>query len=292
MWKKIGGIVLLVLAFVGRLGDLDFVVTRIQDPGWVGAVLRFTLDTPLIWTALAIAGGISLILWGNRSGRRANAGPRAPTAISHAPVPTVDAELDQIRRDVGWLAEALTSYAPYDQQEESAIERYRRLFDSDHTIWLDPSLKQLRRDFLNRCGIAMSCKKQHFSKEEDKVLRQEISEFAKELDKLVTQGDQQKMAPHKDPIEEIAYLYPQAVELRNHAASLRVLDAETQSKMDELQHQLLERVRKIAPRQAINLATLNTYDPRNHPRMALQDPKRTLEFSEFLRRVMTILESH
>lgn len=91
-------------------------------------------------------------------------------------------------------------------------------------------------------------------------------------------------------IREIDSLYAKAVEVRNKAASLRVLDAATESKMNELQDQLLQRMREVAPMRAINLNTLNTFDPRNHPRMLLQDPLRTLVFSEFLLRVKAILD--
>lgn len=91
---------------------------------------------------------------------------------------------------------------------------------------------------------------------------------------------------------KIGDLYARAVALRNHAASLRVLDAETESRMDELQSQLIEKMGEIAPEASINLNTLNVYDVSKHPSMALQDPKKALEFSEFLRRVMKILEDY
>ena len=90
----------------------------------------------------------------------------------------------------------------------------------------------------------------------------------------------------------IGKLYAEAVALRNHAASLRVLDAATLAKMETVQEQLVEKIRDLAPEQAINLDTLNLYDPGKHIQMALQDPKRTLEFSELLLRIKKILEGY
>lgn len=90
----------------------------------------------------------------------------------------------------------------------------------------------------------------------------------------------------------IGEFYAAGVELRNNAATLRVLDHSTEKKMDVLQGQLLDQMRDLAPIQAITLETLNIYDPSKHPQMNLQDPKRTLEFSEFLLRVGRILERY
>ena len=90
----------------------------------------------------------------------------------------------------------------------------------------------------------------------------------------------------------IGQFYAEAVDLRNHAVSLRVLDAATESKMDELQCKLVEEIRKLAPERSINLDTLNQFDIGQLPPTVLQDPKRTLEFSELLRRVMNILEDY
>ncbi len=96
----------------------------------------------------------------------------------------------------------------------------------------------------------------------------------------------------KSKAHKISKLYAEGVELRNRAASLRVLDVASETKMNEIQAQLLEQMRDLAPIQAITLETLNIYNPNNHPKMILQDPKRTLEFSEFLLRVERILERY
>ena len=87
----------------------------------------------------------------------------------------------------------------------------------------------------------------------------------------------------------IGDLYAEAVELRNHCATLRVLDVASEAKMDELQAQLKKEIRTFAPERTINLDTLNMYNRQIHPKMVLQDPERTLQFSEFLRRVSFIL---
>ena len=92
----------------------------------------------------------------------------------------------------------------------------------------------------------------------------------------------------------ISGIYAEAVEVRNNAFSLRVLDGATETKMDDLQSQLLGEIRDLAPERSINLETINTYYQANHPSCLLQEPSRTwaMVFSEFLRRVMKILDDY
>jgi hypothetical protein len=99
-------------------------------------------------------------------------------------------------------------------------------------------------------------------------------------------GDRQSKA------SEIGRLYARAVALRNHAASLRVMDAATESEMNEIQGQLIINVRDISPEQTINLETLNIYDRKNHPMLFRLNSNRAFEFSEFLRRIQMILEKY
>lgn len=92
---------------------------------------------------------------------------------------------------------------------------------------------------------------------------------------------------------EISELYGQGVALRNRAASLRILDAATEAKMDNLQPKLKELMREIVPEQTINLDILNIYDSQEHLMLRrLQNPKRAYEFSEFLLRIKKILEKY
>jgi hypothetical protein len=59
---------------VGRGGDLDFIISRWADPGWVGAVISFFLSPPP-WTMLPLLIiGTALILW-DYSRHRNVAGP-------------------------------------------------------------------------------------------------------------------------------------------------------------------------------------------------------------------------
>lgn len=93
---------------------------------------------------------------------------------------------------------------------------------------------------------------------------------------------------------KISDLYAQAVELRNRAFSLRVLDAATESRMNKIQGQLTEEMRDLAPEQSINLETINTYNEGDHLSCALQESGRTqaMVFSEVLLRVKKILEDY
>lgn len=99
-----------------------------------------------------------------------------------APPDQISSELDQIRRDVGFLTEHLGSYAAFEPEEDQLRERYKRLENSDHTMWLDPQMKQHRRDFLNRCGILISDEKMfHEPKERQKTVA-EMSGFAAQIE--------------------------------------------------------------------------------------------------------------
>ena len=93
---------------------------------------------------------------------------------------------------------------------------------------------------------------------------------------------------------KINELHAQAVKLRNHAFSLRVLDPTTESKKDTIQEQLTELMRDLAPKRSINLETSNIYNEYDHPTCLLQEPGRTraMVFSEFLRRIMRILNDY
>lgn len=97
-----------------------------------------------------------------------------------------DPEIDRIRRDVGALAESLTSYESFSAQRDDVIARYQRIKTSDHTIWNKDPLRQLRRDFLNRCGITISCEKHFSSVEEDKETRREINNFARQFEECLS----------------------------------------------------------------------------------------------------------
>ncbi len=94
----------------------------------------------------------------------------------------------------------------------------------------------------------------------------------------------------QDRAARIDRLYADAVALRNHVFSLRVVDAVSEQKMDEIKRGLLEEMRHLAPERAINLNTINTWNPSDQPRCLLQYPNKAMIFSEFLRRVAGVLE--
>lgn len=72
-----------------------------------------------------------------------------------APIGSSATDKEQILRDIVWLREALLSYRSYSSFEVEAWQRYSRLDNSDNPIWTNSNLNQLRRDFVNRCGIVL-----------------------------------------------------------------------------------------------------------------------------------------
>lgn len=93
---------------------------------------------------------------------------------------------------------------------------------------------------------------------------------------------------------KIDEIYAEAVNVRNNAFTLRGLDHATRTKMDDLQSKLLSEMRDIEPFKSINLNTINKYNEHDHPPCILQvsDRPRAMAFSEFLIRVMRILDDY
>lgn len=60
-------------------GDADFVISRSEDPGWVGAMLNFILNPPAWINLPLILAGLAVIYWGTR---RNNSKPRDPQRYS------------------------------------------------------------------------------------------------------------------------------------------------------------------------------------------------------------------
>ncbi len=73
-------VVTIVWAMVSIFGNVDFVVTRIKDPGWIGAMFATMLDpTPMqqiLITALMLLVGLGFLRW---AGPRKTAQPVSPS---------------------------------------------------------------------------------------------------------------------------------------------------------------------------------------------------------------------
>jgi hypothetical protein len=168
------------------------------------------------------------------------------------------------------------------------------LFDGSTTLYgkHPPSriIEPIPNEEKARCGFSddQSALRRHGEDrnlyEDLQIRHSDLSRRIKELREL------SQRTARESQVQKIDDLYAQAVELRNHAASLRVLDAATEAKMNALQSQLVEEIRKLEPLRAINLRTINTYDWRDHPIMNLQDAERTLQFSEVLLRIREIID--
>lgn len=87
----LGGLVLVVpllraaKSIVGWGGDIDFVLSRSSDPGWVGALLNFLIDPPGYLVLPCIMLGFGLIWWDlSRRSHAENGGevlPQAPLSL-------------------------------------------------------------------------------------------------------------------------------------------------------------------------------------------------------------------
>jgi hypothetical protein len=93
LWAVLGGLSLLLPAYkgakslVGWGGDIDFVLSRSDDPGWVGWVLSQFLDAPGWALILMIAVGLGLIWWDLRRSQARNLAAQKPFTEPSQPSP-------------------------------------------------------------------------------------------------------------------------------------------------------------------------------------------------------------
>jgi len=62
-------------------GDVDFIVSRMQDPGWVGAMLQWIVDPPGWAVTLMLLCGIALLVWEVRRKRQVPAAGGGDAAL-------------------------------------------------------------------------------------------------------------------------------------------------------------------------------------------------------------------
>ena len=290
--------------FVGLLGDVDFAVKEYHRLGGVGGVMEFILKPPpgaILGGLLLLASFLICLNWQRllawlrpKSGSKELHGEQSlsvddtdPYVSLHEAALTAYEETRGTK--VATIAEGLNS--------DNVLGYYAHaLFDGSTTLYgkHPPSriLEPIPNVERSRCGFSsdQSALRRHGV---NRNLYEDLQIRRSDLLRRITElKDQSETLAREARARKIDGLYARAVALRNHAASLRVLDADTESKMAELQDQLIEEMRELAPERSIVLATLNVYDPSKHPKMSLQDPKRTLEFSEFLLRVMNILADY
>ena len=54
------------------LGDIDFIVERIQNPGWVGMMLNWINSSPTILNIVILMSGIGVLIWAIRKPQTKN----------------------------------------------------------------------------------------------------------------------------------------------------------------------------------------------------------------------------
>lgn len=95
-------------------------------------------------------------------------------------------EIDQLRRDIGRLSEDLERYISTRHLHEDLAERYRRIDRSDHTVWNQNPARQLRRDFLNRCGILIDAESGAINDAQEwRQNVREMAAYAQQLDNIL-----------------------------------------------------------------------------------------------------------
>jgi hypothetical protein len=78
---------------VGRGGDLDFIISRVADPGWVGVVINWILNPPA-WTTFPLLLVGAVLIWWDLHRRKAvpavdrQQPSEADASVAASPIPT------------------------------------------------------------------------------------------------------------------------------------------------------------------------------------------------------------
>ena len=110
----------------------------------------------------------------------------------------------------------------------------------------------------------------------------------------MTDDIKDELTRRKRKTEYIGNIYDEAMELQKDVSNLWTLDQNSLQRMEEFQEQLISEIHDLASAEAVNLRTMIQILNINHHTCLLQVSNRTraLVFSEFLRRVMKILEDY
>ncbi len=153
-------------------------------------------------------------------------------------------------------------------------------------------LEPVPNDEYGRCGFSddYSSLRRHG---EDQNLYEDLQIRRSDLLRRITElKDLGAALSREERARKISKIYGNAVALRNHVFSLRVVDAASEVRMNDFQSLLIEEMRELAPERTINLETINVYNELDHPLCNLQDRTRAMVFSEVLLRVKRILEDY
>ncbi len=100
-----------------------------------------------------------------------------------------DPVLKQLRHDISWLSSMLRRFNLTDAQRTEAIERYRRVDESDHPIWnASREARERRGDFINRCGIMLASDRLQESWQERQETVSEMHQFGEELERILREA--------------------------------------------------------------------------------------------------------
>ncbi len=110
-WRTFLGIAALAVASLQGLrallswgGEIDFVVSRANDPGWIGTALGWLLNPPPFVIIPLILIGLGLIYWDLR--RRGGLNASLPSLAPIRPLPTFPSELTRANAKA-WLTEVV-----------------------------------------------------------------------------------------------------------------------------------------------------------------------------------------
>ncbi len=109
-------------------------------------------------------------------------GYERPDLSEHRQPEFTDQVLDELRGEVGHIAERLLGYQRDDDETAAFPERLTKLEQSSHVIWLNDPPKQLRRDFVQACRLYLAEWMKEETREEHEARQDEIRRLAQLLD--------------------------------------------------------------------------------------------------------------
>ena len=172
-----------LIALAGLVNDAyDLVNLGVPNMAWVatGALFFFVTVFSMVHQMHGRLEGVEKTNADHKSG------------LDPASIPGKIAQGDQFIGCTARLQEILTGY--YDRADligslDEAGQRYDMINLSDSSIWADKALRQARRDFLNRCGVAMHYLRAGWpSTEDEEKVKEEVMETGDKLIEILKEG--------------------------------------------------------------------------------------------------------
>jgi hypothetical protein len=188
------------LSLVNFGGNIDFVISRSQNPGWVGRMINWLIDPPGWLILPLIALGLTCIYWdAKRQLVTRGTGAGNPDPIAASRVDAKSRELAGIAHAMLERAGAANFKFPL-QPSDPFLSYHAELKDSTHPIWTNRETNQLRRDFIHHCDEIGARDELDYTRAEIQDIRKQLHDSGHQLiDNLMGELPKTAASPSAGP---------------------------------------------------------------------------------------------